>query len=150
MITLEIPQDEETNQLLAKWVLQRVPLPGLTHFQCLAFFDPERGVQAVVMYHNYRKTDIEIVFACEPGGRWAHRDLMKMAINYPFDQLGCSRITALCRKDNKKVRKLMYQVGFKQEGKIRRADDDGADLFIYGLLPEEYRLGRKNTMRKAA
>jgi RimJ/RimL family protein N-acetyltransferase len=149
VISLEIPKTPEENLLLGKWVEQRVD-GKYTDFQCMAAFEPGHGIVAVVLFHNYRKTDIEIVLAAEPGKRWAYRDMMNAAMSYPF-LIGCHRVTAFVRKDNPLSRKLVEQVGFKKEGKIRRASKDKTDLLVYGLLPEEYRFQRKEkNVRKAA
>lgn len=147
MITLELPKTPEENAALGQWVAKRIPNFVPEKFVSMAFFD--HGIKAAVLYHNYRLTDIEVVFAAEPGSRWATRDTINMALRYPF-RIGCNRITAIVRKDNKKVRKLLEQLGFKQEGKLRKADIDKHDLFIYGLLESEARLERKEKLRKVA
>ena len=149
MISLELPKTPEENVLIAAWVAKRIPNFKPVKYVTMAFFKPGYGVVGGVVYHNYRGTDIEIAFAAEKGQQWASRDIIAMALRYPFD-IGCNRITALARKDNKRVRKLLAKIGFKQEGKLRKADDDGHDLFIYGLLENESRMERKEKMRKAA
>jgi RimJ/RimL family protein N-acetyltransferase len=149
MITLELPKTPEENEALGRWVADRIPNFTPSSFVAMAFFEKGVGIKAVVIYHNYRVTDCEVVFAAEPGSGWASRDLINVALRYPFT-LGCNRLTAIARKDNKKVRKLLTQLGFKQEGKLRAADIDKHDLFIYGLLPNEARLERKEQLRKAA
>ena len=148
MITLELPQTVEENLMLGRWVEQRVPNSSFKDFVTMAFFSDTEGILAVVLYHNYRGTDIEVVFAAD-SPKWAQRDLLGMVINYPFG-IGCHRMTALATKQNKKVRKMLTQMGFKQEGKLRRAAKDGGDFFIYGLLPGEFRLARKPPFRKVA
>lgn len=143
MITLEIPKTTEENQLLGAWVGERIPNFVPKNFSTMAFFERGVGIIGVVLYHNYRVTDVEIVFAAEPDSKWGQRDLINMALRYPFDQLHCNRCTMIIRKDNKQARKCAVQLGFRQEGKVRRADVDGHDMFIYGLLPGEARLERK-------
>ena len=147
MITLELPKTKEENEALGQWVAKRVPDFIPSNFVAMAFFD--RGIKAVVLFHNYRITDCEVVFAAEDKSNWASRDAINMALRYPF-KMGCNRLTAIARKDNKKVRKLLVQLGFKQEGKLRKADTDETDLFIYGLLQDEARFERKDKFRKAA
>jgi len=139
VITLEFPKSEAENLGLARWVSERIPNFTPSNFYTMAFFEKGVGIRGVVLYHNYRNTDIEIVFAGE--GNWAQRDLINMALRYPFT-IGCRRITAICRKDNLAARKLVQRLGFRQEGKLRNAEPDGTDLFIYGLLNGENRLER--------
>ena len=147
MITLELPKTEEENIALGQWIASRIPNFVPKNFVTMAFFKKGEGIKAGVLYHNYRVTDCEIVFAGD--GSWASRDAINLALRYPFT-MGCHRITAIARKDNKKVRKLLTQLGFKQEGKLRKADVDKTDLFIYGLLEGEARLERKDRLRKVA
>lgn len=142
MITLEVPQTVEENHMLGMWVAKRVKNFAPKNFTTMAFFEHGVGIIAVILYQNFRGTDIEMIFAAEPGTKWAQRDLMNMALRYPFKQLGCNRISAIIRKDNKRAREIIQRIGFKQEGKIRRADVDGQDMFIYGLLPGENRFER--------
>jgi len=142
VITLETPQTPQENAKLGLWMSQRIPHFVPKNFTTIAWFERGVGIIACAMFHNYRTTDIEISFAAEPGTKWMQRDLINMVLRYPFNQLGCHRLTAIVRKDNKRARKLVQQIGFKQEGKIRRADVDGHDMFLYGLLPGENRLER--------
>jgi RimJ/RimL family protein N-acetyltransferase len=144
MVKIEYPKTPEENAALAEWVQ---PAPAGNY--CMAFFEEGRGILAVALWQNYRKTDIELVFAAEPGSGWAQRDACSEVISYPF-KIGCNRVTAITRKSNKPARKALMTLGFKQEGKLRRADDDGSDLIIYGLLPHEWRLARKEREREAA
>lgn len=150
MVRVEYPRTPEENQALAQWVAQRVHFqPAQAGNYCMAIFEEGKGILAVALYQNYRKTDIELVFAAEPDANWARRDVCSEIISYPF-KIGCNRVTAITRKSNKKARKALMTLGFKQEGKLRRADDDGSDLILYGLLPNEWRLNRKERKREAA
>ena len=60
---------------------------------------------------------------------------------YPFEQLGCERITGLVLEDNKAARKFDEGVGFQLEGTIRKAHQ-GKNILIYGLLREEFFNGK--------
>lgn len=146
---IEYPTTPEEQYGLIMWLQQRIPETAFASPQtkCIAFFEEGVGIKAVVAFYNFRQTSIEIAFAAD--GAWARRDLMAEAMRYPF-AIGCHRVTALARKDNKKVRKLLEQLGFKQEGKLRRAAEDGTDMFIYGLLEHEFRFWPKSKLRKAA
>ncbi len=136
---LSLPQTQKENELLCNWLEKRLDGASYSGYQTMAFFDPAKGkVHGVVLYHNYRDTDIEIVFAGE--GLWARRSLIKLALRYPFDQLRCNRITALVRKDNTKSRRMVELIGFRREGKLRAANTDRSDLLVYGLLPSDLRL----------
>ena len=68
---------------------------------------------------------------------WINRAFLRAAFAYPFKQLGCTRVSGLVRVDNFAAQKFDERLGFKREGLVRRGDDDGTDLIMYGMLREE-------------
>lgn len=94
-----------------------------------------------VIYHCYRSsdvvTDVEMVAAGVPG--WLSKRSLKAIFGYPFADLGCTRVTVICSKKNKRARKMVEGLGYTLEGKVRRAMQDGADAMIYGMLKQECR-----------
>ena len=128
----------EQNKQLAILAANRLGAVDFGPCQCLAFMDKDKLV-GVVVYFSYRHPSIEAAIFCDDP-RWAlNRDMIAEVIAYPFVQLGCKRITALVDKHNKRSRKMVRRLGFVEEGKLRQGADKG-DVFIYGLLPNEYRL----------
>jgi len=146
---LAFPQNPEENIAMERWAQQRIPDTTFGNSQCMAFFEEGVGIGAVIVFYNFRKTDIELAIAEEPGRNWARRDLINMVLRYPFS-IGCHRLTVIIRKDNRAARKLAVRIGFKQEGKLRRAAPDKTDMFLYGLLEGENKLERKQQLKKAA
>ncbi len=98
-------------------------------------------VAAGAVFNNMRSSrgvpyDVSISFyASDPS--WATKEHMQVILDYPFKQLGVKRITALCRKANKKVRKLLEALGFQYEGKARLGWDGIYDAFIYGMTARD-------------
>lgn len=68
---------------------------------------------------------------------WINRAFLRAAFAYPFKQLGCTRVSGLVRADNYAAQQFDERLGFKREGLVRRGDDDGTDLIMYGMLREE-------------
>lgn len=128
----------EQNEQLAVVIANRLGAVDFRPCQCLAFMDGDK-LAGVVVYFSYRHPSIEVAFFCDDY-RWAlNRNMVAEALAYPFKQLNCNRITALVDKHNKRSRKMVQRLGFVEEGKLRKAAEKG-DVFIYGLLPNEYRL----------
>lgn len=140
----------EQNDLLAILAGNRLGAEDFKPCQCLAFMDNDK-LAGVVVYFAYRWPSIEVAFFCDDY-RWAlNRDMVGEALAYPFVQLKCNRVTALVEKTNKRSRKMVQRLGFVEEGKLRKAGKKG-DLFVYGLLANEYRLrnhGKKEYARTA-
>ena len=91
---------------------------------------------AVAIYNNYRHdADIEISFvAATP--RWATQGNIRAMLRYPFVQLGVKRLSAITTKKNKRSRKLLMGLGFKQEGVHPYAGENGTTAITYGLYSE--------------
>jgi RimJ/RimL family protein N-acetyltransferase len=123
------------------FVLERIPVLSAGDMEPyaalgLAEIDEEGFATflAGVIYHNWRQPNIEITFAATRN--WATRGFIRSVFNAPFNQMGCTRITCLTPKRNKKSRNLLTKLGFVPEGNLRRALS-GRDLLIYGMLKEE-------------
>ena len=132
--------DQEQNKELAEILIER--MGGVfTDAHCLAVIDNKDNIVGIVAFFNYRWPSIEVGFFCDDF-RWAlNRDGIIEVLNYPFVQLRCHRITALVEKKNTVARKMVQRLGFVEEGKLRKAGQNG-DLFIYGLLPQDLKLCR--------
>lgn len=92
-----------------------------------------------VSYHNYTGSQCE-VSAITTSIRWAAKDIIKQLLSYPFNEMGCRRITALTDSKNTKARRMLERMGFKQEGVIREGSlsEAGTDAIYYGLLKREF------------
>lgn len=125
------------NLLLKAWIESRVEglsLPDTS--QCAAVLR-DKKLCAAVAYYDFRTTDIMCAFASD-NPRWATRQTVNALLAYPFVQLKVFRVSALIPQTNKKSRKLCRGLGFVEEGKLRKADQNGRDLMIYGLTDEDY------------
>ncbi len=121
------------------WVAAR--MPGFRQEDgfgpCTAIGIAEDGsLIAGAVYHNYRDYDIEISFAAD-SAKWATRTHIREIFHYPFNQLGCVRLTTVTGRKNKRARKLDEGLGFKLEGVIRKGYDGKQDANVYGMLKHE-------------
>ncbi len=93
-------------------------------------------ITAVVVYSAVNGINCEVTVAATKKW-WLRKDVMRILMKYPFDQLGCQRITLLIRQDNRPVIGLCEKLGFKQEGRLREFYPDGLDCLVLGLLKSE-------------
>ena len=118
---------------VVEWVTQRIDDFGpLTECQGIGFASSGIIVAGAV-YNNFRGHDIQLSFAAEDP-RWATRGNIRAVLDYPFNQLGCERITAFTAKGNKRARKLIEGVGFRMEGVHPKGWDGHRTAISYGLL----------------
>jgi|TARA_Y100000034_G_C6821333_1_gene369919 hypothetical protein len=100
------------------------------------------GVPAAgVVYFNKTITGIEMAVASDNPRAWTPAFMFSI-FSYPFDQLGCQRITVTVRVKNKRSRRLIEGAGFKLEGRLRRWMSDGTDAHVYSYLADEFRESR--------
>tara|TARA_R110000796_G_scaffold214260_1_gene330255 strand:- start:1301 stop:1765 length:465 start_codon:yes stop_codon:yes gene_type:complete len=101
---------------------------------------------AGVVYNYYNKPNIFAHIAATPGKRWLTKEFLFAMFDYPFNQLGCNRVTGLVPKKNKEARRFDTHLGFEYEGNMRHALPDD-DMLIYGMLKEKCKwLKLKNTL----
>jgi hypothetical protein len=135
--------------LVCDWVARRIPgmapavannPPGRAFGAATAIgvVDGEGCLRGGVIYHNYRPEfrTIELGFA-SAHRRWLTRSLINGLLAYPFDQLGCQRVTGVTPKRYKDARRFLDKFGFKREGVVRRGFGDD-DAIISGLLRSEW------------
>lgn len=89
------------------------------------------------LYMHHRGYSIEAHWSGERG--WLTRENLTGMFGFPFVTLGVRRINGLIPKRNKVARETAVRLGFKLEGCLREANDDGRDLMIYGMLRHECR-----------
>lgn len=62
--------------------------------------------------------------------------------DYPFNQLGCKRITGLVESTNKKALELNKHIGFRVEATLEKAGQNDADMVVMVLWKEDCRFLR--------
>ncbi len=68
---------------------------------------------------------------------------VRAVLGYCFDKLGFNRIELQCTSSNLASQHVAKRLGFTWEGMLRQAellDGEYVDLFVYGLLREDFRL----------
>jgi RimJ/RimL family protein N-acetyltransferase len=132
MNTLVFGRDEE----MAVWAEKSGIGPFQRPLTAIGVADTEGDIMAVAIYNNYRyDADIEVSFvAATP--RWATQGNIRAMLRYPFVQLGVKRLSAITLKKNKRCRKLLTGLGFKQEGVHPFAGEKQATAITYGLYSE--------------
>lgn len=130
-------QDER----VARWVASRMPIFefGSTPYTAIGLANESGSLLAGVVYQNYTKTDIHMHVAALEGRRWLCKAFLGEGFRYPFEQLGCRRVTGLVPGKNTLAQEFDEHLGFTWEGRVRKILPDGDDLLIYGMLCEECR-----------
>lgn len=121
---------------VANWVQhhlkQAVPFQS---FRAIGILHEDEIVAGVV-YDRFSGHDLMMSIASTKP-TWATRSTLRTLFKYPFDQLGCERVTALVARKNKCARRMLERLGFVLEGVARKGYDGRQDAMIYGMLKTE-------------
>lgn len=121
--------------LLARYPSQ---LADMGHFSAVWFAD-QRGPKVVLLYNHFVWPNIGIHVAAREGALWCYPDILYHIFAYPFEQLGCTRVTAPIKSTNRASIRTVEALGFTLEGTLRHAGRNGEDTLLYGMLKEECR-----------
>ena len=64
-------------------------------------------------------------------------DIVRKVLQYPFDQVGVRHLRAEIVAGNERSVRQAEKMGFRLRGTLPGAAQDGGDLLIYGMKPEE-------------
>lgn len=121
-----------------EWARARIPhVAEWGPYEAIGLEDGERTLAAVV-YNLYSGADIAMSYAGE-GRRWLSRDFLRVMFGYPFNQLGCRRVTGYIEVGNVDSLRLALKLGARIEGRMREALENGHDLWVVGMLRKECR-----------
>jgi RimJ/RimL family protein N-acetyltransferase len=139
----------QPKELIAAFVNTRQGLDPLTPwvepYSTLGLMREGRLVAGVV-YNFLDGANVCMHIGAEEGGHWATPEFLLAVFDYPFNQLGRRRVTAMTKKRAKKTRAFVENLGFTYEGKCAHYFSDD-DLIVYGMLRANCRF---LDMRKAA
>ena len=71
-------------------------------------------------------------------------ELFDHTVVYVFGQLGLRRLTVYVDADNKKSLKLTSHLGFVDEAILKEAGEDGVDIHVRVLWPQNYCRGKRH------
>ena len=123
---------------VAEWVFQRVGGAVSAHSQGIGW-QKDGGIIAGVACGCFTGGNI-YVHQCVQGR--VPRMFWWAVTDYPFNQLGCKRITGLVESTNKKALELNKHIGFRVEATLEKAGQNDADMVVMVLWKEDCRFLR--------
>jgi RimJ/RimL family protein N-acetyltransferase len=129
------------DELVAEFVKARAgrlpPNAGWRLYRAIGIARATRLVGGVV-FHDYHPEagDIEISAAFDSAS-WCTRGSLRGILFYPLHTLGLQRCTARTAESNTAAQSFLKRLGFREEGRLRRAFDGKEDMMVYGVLLRE-------------
>lgn len=88
-------------------------------------------------YSDFNGTNCVVDVAAEADG-WATPEFLYMAFDYPFTQLGCTRITSPIAASNKHCQSFVEWLGAEREATLTQACRTG-DVHVYRMFKNNCR-----------
>lgn len=123
---------------LVEWASQRAKSRFRDDAKTIGIKD-ESGIRGVVVFDSFTTTGCWVHVASDGSKRWITRELIIRVFAYPFIQLGYPRINSFASVNNHDAVNFNEAFGWKREGLLRQAGEDGEDLILFGMLRSECR-----------
>ena len=120
------------------FVSQRMPLNVVAGMKGLGL-ERDGELVAGVVYEGYNRYNVWMHVAAIPGRRWLNREFLRYCFQYPFDELGCRRVSGYVEASNEDARRFDEHLGFRQEAVLHGAASDGGDVILYVMRREDCR-----------
>lgn len=134
---------------VATWVGWRIPYvakrlarapedPPFGPARAIGVLREDGDLVAGVVYHGYDQDcpSVEMSFAADTAN-WLTRPIICELLRYPFDGLGCRRITGVTPRRATSARRFLDKFGFRREGVATEGFGDD-DAIISRLLKREW------------
>jgi hypothetical protein len=109
----------------------------------LGWVNPAGDLVAGVTFTGYDGANIWLDAAALPKARWADRRALWAVFHYPFEQLGCVRVSSLVPEENKVAQKFNESAGLVHEATLSRAAPNNGDMRVYRMFREDCRWLRR-------
>jgi RimJ/RimL family protein N-acetyltransferase len=117
---------------------QYTPVPMVAGMKGLGL-ERDGELVAGVIYEGWNGVNIWMHVAAEPGKRWMTRDYLRYCFYYPFEELGCKRVSGYVEASNEVACRFDEHLGFQQEAVLKGAATDGGDVVLYVMRRENCR-----------
>ena len=125
---------------VAVWIKDRMgtSVPTTIPFVAFGIIENDQMVGGVAYWNYYdgEMRDITVTVALADDVN-VKRQTVEKLLAYPFEQLKLPRITAFINMGNARAVEQAMKIGFRLEGRMRKAAQDGGDIGIFGLLASE-------------
>lgn len=130
---------------VARWVAKHANLEGI---KTAEDFGPhvafgvslDRKPVAGIVYHMFRRLsrgNTVMVSICATDPRWCSRSVLKKLFSYPFNELGCTSMTAMIAEGNSRSIRLCKGLGFTKVGVMKRGWDGKTNALLFEIIPEQ-------------
>jgi len=115
-------------ELLARWLCERIGLMPSPHLRCIANVTPAGRILGVVGFDGWNDASCQMHVAGV--GNWVTRELLHAVFDYPFNKAGLKVVLGLVPSGNDRALKFNRHLGFTEVARIPDAHPDGALVLL--------------------
>jgi len=124
-----------------EWAAHELRTPAVVFHPNVSFVVMDNSeLLAVIVCHEYRESDdgnsLDVSVVARRRG-WATRRILKQLFEYGFDTCKCVRVGLQIAETNKNAIDIATRLGFRQEARLRKAQDGKRDKLVFGMLRDE-------------
>lgn len=120
------------------YVRRSIPVPVTSGMKGLGLMRDGEMVCGV-LYEGFNGVNVWMHVAAEPGRRWLVRDYLRYCFHYPFNEMGCRRVSGYVEASNLEAQRFDEHLGFRREAVLQGAASDGGDVILYVMRKEDCR-----------
>jgi RimJ/RimL family protein N-acetyltransferase len=135
-LKLVFDKDKEVAEFVVSLLPQKMVVDEFGPFTTIGIATQDGSLIGGAVYHRWRSFDCELTFAAS-NPRWCKKGILRALFHYPFVQQKLDRMTLIIGENNPRAIKLNVGLGFRIEGRARKAYDGKNDAFVLGMLKDE-------------
>lgn len=105
--------------------------------RAFGWVDDDGRLLGAVSFTNYDGMTVWLDAAGVPKSGWLTRAGLRQIFYHCFVTLNCVRASAMVPENNEKSRKMLRQIGFKEEARLKHAAPNGGDMLIVTLFKDD-------------
>ena len=136
MIVVAGNSDDNIGKSIGIWYAKQTNKPLCGPFGALGFLDKDGNIGGAAIFTNYNQANIEFHIY---GPGYLTRFSITKVLNYVFNELRCIRLTAIEKRSNKKMLKIVNKMGFVYEAVLKQyfGPDKQDDGIIFRMTSKE-------------
>ena len=132
---------DEANELAA-FMQEKAYVQPTPDMKCMAWRDGEKNLM-VVAFNAFIGRVCQIHVAMAEGFHFSPRVFLRALFRHAFVDFGVKKLLGIVNSKNERALKYDLHIGFVEEHRIPGLHDDGGDIVIVSMTPEQCRFLEK-------
>jgi RimJ/RimL family protein N-acetyltransferase len=132
------PNTGDQWQMLSQFLRARAGVQPSADLRMIGWIQ-DKKLCIVVGFNGFIGSVCQIHTAFAPGFHFAPRAMLRAVFEFAFKDAKCKKLLGVVNSNNAKAMKFDTHLGFTEEHRLPGMHDDGGDLVILSMTPEQCR-----------